>query len=145
MRPAACRLLLGVAWVRWFGEMGPVAASSDLEVLDVLLGWSQQQPQLVAKAYGRWGAALLAGMRAKDDGRDVTASREGFESAMAHGILPAVLIEADQVRWACPDMTDAHCEAIRLRLELGEPTAPDVMAGRRAALDHASRRVHDEP
>ncbi len=136
-RRAACAATLGVAWVRWLAEIGPVAGAADLEVLDGLLTWSEEQPQPVTSGYGAWGRALLFGVRGSEDGRDLEASRQGLDRAMTNPILPQVLVESDYVRWACEDETAGSCEVVRARLEAKEAEAPDVAAARRDALAHS--------
>jgi len=122
-----CASMLGLAWVRWFGEMGPASSSSDLEVLDALLGWGGRQQQRRVQEYAQWAQALLDAMRSPYDGRDLERSHETFRTLADQREFSAVMLEADQLRWGCADMGPTYCPDLRESLERRDPQAPDIL------------------
>lgn len=125
-RRAVCASMLGLAWVRWLGEIGPAASSSDLEVLDALLAWAVRQPQPRAQEYAQWSQALLDAMRQPWDGRDLGRAQDAFQSLRVQAEVSPVMLEADQLRWVCADMVLPTCADLRSRLEQRVPLAADT-------------------
>jgi hypothetical protein len=133
-RRSVCASMLGLAWVRWFGEMGPAASSSDLEVLDTLLAWAVRQPQPRAREHAQWAQALLDAMRSPFDGRDLDRAQATLETLLAQEEFSAVMLEADQLRWVCAEMAPPHCTDLRNRLEKRVPLAADTKQALARAL-----------
>jgi hypothetical protein len=77
-----CAAWLTLAWVRWSIELGPVAASLDLEAIDALLAATGEYGGRELRSVVRWAEGLSVASRPEWAGQDLERARAAFEEAI---------------------------------------------------------------
>jgi hypothetical protein len=97
-----CAAWLALAWVRWSIELGPAAASLDLEAIDALLQATSEYKERDLRSVLRWAEGLTFASRPEWAGQDVERAAAAFDEAIE--LEPDALVRrVDRYRYLVPE------------------------------------------